>query len=441
MKRSTKKVVAVSLTSAMILSMTSCAFLDKSKDEVLEAADTYAKNMAACSVDKLAKLTVSDFEDDQEEWAGKLDFSEGEIYTADAAEAVSAIADTISYEIDEESAEASKKSGEGSVDVTFTIADYESLLEDDSLASVDDFVAAVGDADTVEISVTLEFEKDDEDWLCSNYGKAFDALYAFTGESYVFTLPVTECLDATNLEWWFTDNGDDTAPVYTNATQISAELPIDESLNYDASLPGVRAELTVNGAVIFTSENSSDLWAHTTDVDAAYLDESGEYFAAGTYTITYYLDDEVILSGSATVNVEATATPTAAPAATGGMADDVGYNAYYTDSSDPFYNGSSVPVWFNSDNGVYASGVAQIEYTIERLDDTLGDVTYEYYYSADGSYDTAELVYTNTVSCNTSYSDGEYYECTYDNPADGYYCIIVYHGGVQQGAGVCSVGM
>ena len=439
MKRSTKKVVAASVASAMILSMTSCAFLDKSKDEVLEAAESYAKEMASCNVDKLAKLTVSDFEDDQEEWAGKLDFSEGEIYTADAAEAVSAIADTISYEIDEESAEASKKSGEGSVDVTFTIADYESLLEDDSLASVDDFVAAVGDADTVEISVTLEFEKDDEDWLCSNYSKAFGSLYAFTEGDYEFTLPVSECLDSTTLEWWFTDNGDNAAPVYTNATQISAELPLDESLNYDHDLPGVRAELTVNGNVIFTTENSYDLWAHTYDVDAAYLDESGEYFAAGTYTVTYYLDDEVILSGSATVSVEAPATTTTTTSGAE-MEADVGYNHYYTDSSDDFYNYTGVPVWFNSDNGVYASGTTQIEYTIERLDETLGDVTYEYYYSAEGSYDTATLVYTNTVSA-ASYSDGDFYECTYnENVADGYYVIIVYYGGVQEDAGVCRVG-
>ena len=114
MKSSMKKAVSVAVASAMVLSMASCSFLDKSKDEVLDAADEYAKNLASCSVAKLAKLSGSDFEDIQEEWETKLTFSEGDLYTADTAKALGAIADTISYEVDEESAEASKKSGEGS---------------------------------------------------------------------------------------------------------------------------------------------------------------------------------------------------------------------------------------------------------------------------------------------------------------------------------------
>jgi Na+-translocating ferredoxin:NAD+ oxidoreductase RnfG subunit len=45
------------------------------------------------------------------------------------ADMCSAIAGTISYEIDEESVQSSKKNAEGSVDVTWTLVDYEAVFE------------------------------------------------------------------------------------------------------------------------------------------------------------------------------------------------------------------------------------------------------------------------------------------------------------------------
>ena len=162
MNKHLKKTVSLAVASAILFSMTGCSFLDKSKDEVLEAADAYAKELAACNIGKLAKLSDEDFEKVQEEWEGKLTFSEGDLYTADTATVLNAIADTISYEIDEESVEATKKSGEGSIDVTFTIADYADLVDDDSITDADAFAGAVADAETTEISVTLEFERTDD---------------------------------------------------------------------------------------------------------------------------------------------------------------------------------------------------------------------------------------------------------------------------------------
>ena len=56
-----KKTVSVAVASAIVFSMTGCSFLDKSKDEVLDAADSYAKELAACNIGKLAKLSDEDF--------------------------------------------------------------------------------------------------------------------------------------------------------------------------------------------------------------------------------------------------------------------------------------------------------------------------------------------------------------------------------------------
>ena len=435
MKSSMKKAVSVAVASAMVLSMASCSFLDKSKDEVLDAADEYAKNLASCSVAKLAKLSGSDFEDIQEEWETKLTFSEGDLYTADTAKALGAIADTISYEVDEESAEASKKSGEGSVDVTFTIADYESVAGDDSITDADAFADAIADADTKEISVTLEFESDDDSWLCSNAEDVFGDLYAFTDEEFSFVPPLQDLLTSENLEWWFTSNGDDAAPVYTNATSIDAELPLESTIDVD--LTGVTCELTYGGAVIYSAQDTYDCYAHATDVDAAYLDPTGAYFAAGQYTITFYAPDgSELISGTCTVELEAEATPT--PAASG-SASGVNQVDYITTEGD-FFDYTSAPVWYNSDNGVYASGTTTLELTIARYDESLGEVSYEYFYSVDGS--DGSYTSLGTYTCSTAaYSDGDFYECQYTGTiADGYYGIIVSYDGTEQLASVCRVG-
>ena len=131
MRKATKTAVSALLTASFVMSICSCDLIkDKAPDEVLDAAETYAKNVAACDLGKLKKLSDDDFDKKTEDWEALLDFREGDIYNDNAAAFASAVADTITYEIDEESVEASTKKGSGSVDVIFTMADYEDLLED-----------------------------------------------------------------------------------------------------------------------------------------------------------------------------------------------------------------------------------------------------------------------------------------------------------------------
>lgn len=436
MKSTMKKTISVAVASAMVLSMASCSFLDKSKDEVLEAADEYAKNLASCSISKLAKLSNSDFEDIQEEWEAKLAFSEGDLYSADTAAALDAIADTISYEVDEESAEATKKSGEGSVDVTFTIADYESVISDDSITDADAFADAIGDADTKEISVTLEFEADDDAWLCSNAEDVFGDLYAFTDEEFSFVPPIQALLTADVLNWWWDDNGDDTNPVYTNTDEIDAELPIEGIVDPT----GLSCEITCNGQVVYSDSDTTDCWAIAGDsaVNAQFVDPDTGYFIAGQYTVTFYdAEGSEIMSGTCNVILEAVATTTTTTTTTS-SADPLVGTEYLTSSGD-FYDETSAAVWFGADdNSIYASGTTVLELTIMRYDESLGEVSYEYFYSADGT----DFTSLGSYSCSAvSYSDGDFYECQYTGSiVDGYYGIIVTYDGVDQVSSVCRVG-
>ena len=296
MRQGFRKAVSLTITSALVFSMAGCSLGDKSKEEVLEVAEDYAKNLAACKISKLAKATVEDFDDDKDEWEERLTFSSGDFYDDDTAEAVSAIADTISYEIDEESVEASKKSGEGSVTVVFTIADYEPLVGDEDLVRIDDFLDALDDADTTEIEISIEFEKEDEEWLCSNYEEVFEELYAFTDADYDFTIPLTDYIRG--VEWY----GGDGDGNYVNTNYIDCYLNID----YEAPVEYTDIYFRVehNGQELFSDLCYGEAYLTVWDIDG-YTDPSGSFFEAGTYTITFYLDDGTdLLTCEANVTVE-----------------------------------------------------------------------------------------------------------------------------------------
>ena len=296
MRQGFRKAVSLTITSALVFSMAGCSLGDKSKEEVLEVAEDYAKNLAACKISKLAKATVEDFDDDKDEWEERLTFSSGDFYDDDTAEAVSAIADTISYEIDEESVEASKKSGEGSVTVVFSIADYEPLVGDEDLVRIDDFLDALDDADTTEIEISIEFEKEDEEWLCSNYEEVFEELYAFTDADYDFTIPLTDYIRG--VEWY----GGDGDGNYVNTNYIDCYLNMD----YDAPIDYSDIYYTVeyNGQNIFTENCYGEAYLSVWDLDD-YTDPSGMFLAEGVYTITFHTGDGTeIFTCQANVTVE-----------------------------------------------------------------------------------------------------------------------------------------
>ena len=182
MKIPIKKTTCAALTGALLLSMTGCSELPfakgNSEEEIVDAAQAFVEAAADCDFDEMGKISVEDFEEDSEDWEAALDFEEGDIYDADAAKFAEAVADTIEYEIDEDSAEVKDK--KASVDVVFTLADYEAVLNSGEYTDIDEMIDALEDADIEEIEVTVEFEKEDDEWLVSNYDEIMEDLYEFT---------------------------------------------------------------------------------------------------------------------------------------------------------------------------------------------------------------------------------------------------------------------
>jgi len=182
-----KKVASATIASAMLLSCASCGLLGANKKEIIEAADTFADALVKQDAGKIVKLTNEKKDSDT---AAELELLfDKSMYSDDQADFIDAVSDTITYEVDEGSVEADKE--EASVDVVFTMVDYEKALDDD-FEDIDGVLDALKDCDdTKEVTVTFEFEKDGDDWLISNLkDKAYGKLFDF----YTYELDITPAL-------------------------------------------------------------------------------------------------------------------------------------------------------------------------------------------------------------------------------------------------------
>ncbi|HAW15945.1 MAG TPA: hypothetical protein DCW41_04490 [Clostridiales bacterium] len=172
--KSFKKVTSLFICASMIASVTACSsILDKSKDQIIDKAEEVANAVCDLNAEDIADLAGLKKADKEELVAA---------FGEELDEIDEAIADTMSFEIDEDSAEGSTKDEEGSVDVIFTMVDYEAVAEDEENTSdLDTFTAALADSEEVqEIKVTMEFSLEDDEWVLSNYdSKDFDKLFAF----------------------------------------------------------------------------------------------------------------------------------------------------------------------------------------------------------------------------------------------------------------------
>ena len=404
MKFDSKKIAASAMAATMIMSMTGCSLLGggKAKQEVLDAADSFASNLCALKTSKVTGA-MADLDDDQIE---EIEFG-FEAISSD--EILSAIASTLAYEIDEDSVEADAKKGEASVDVVFTYVDadavYEDVIDDDG--DEDDFIDALGDSDdVVEVEVTIEFTLDDDEWLVDDAKlKIFEKVFAFCEADYTFTPVVSAALVSDSSRWYYTDSDN----YYSATSSIEYDIiPVDEAQDIEWNF---YYEIYYNGGLVYTSDDCVDqgYWIEAyfgTTYNGA-TEEDG-YLAPGDYRcVMYTLDGDVLADATCEV-----AAATVSGGSTGTISDiayawENGINAYwYTYAT----GGDSMA------EGIYDVSETTIEYTCQVIDEnTFADfpMYYEVYYSATGSTDDAEFIYSNTIY-PTSYSNGYFYEFQYN---------------------------
>ena len=182
---SKKRLFSFVLASAMLLSSTSCSFFKKADpQEIIDAAEIFAKNVSALDSKKILKSVETIDYDDADDFKDKLSLND---ISSEERDLKQAIADTIEFKVDEDSVEFKKD--KAYCDVKFSIVNYEDATRDLTGKS-DEFIAAIKSCEeTSEYTLSLKFVKYDDAWLvtadCLDY---LDDLYSFIDYEFVFGL-------------------------------------------------------------------------------------------------------------------------------------------------------------------------------------------------------------------------------------------------------------
>ncbi|SMC52630.1 hypothetical protein SAMN06296952_1562 [Oscillospiraceae bacterium] len=298
-----KKDISLLLIASIMLTTCSCAF-GNIEEDVLDMADDLGKNIVDRNYKKITKIAGE--EDDKLEAVLSLSTDDSVSYN----EAREIIASTLSYEVDEDSYEGDRK--EGSVDIVFTYVDYEKVVDDNPVfADLGAFEEAVEDCDdTIEVTITFEFEKDKDGIYCTNIGDIED-IFPYSKEEFNFALDLYEYVDGIT----FIDCGP--GFVYTDVDYISCTLGVTgdgQLLTWDYYYVVERDGVQIYQSSIITAECPTQL-------EAEYSATGSDILEDGTYDFIFYTaDNEMLYSAFADVThteVTPSPTPTPVPSASG----------------------------------------------------------------------------------------------------------------------------
>lgn len=276
-------------------------------DVVVNFADRFAIAVWTCDTDEFERICDSDYSDIRAEMEDKLDFYRVNPGEDETAKVYQAIIDNLKYEIDEDSVFTDEDDGTASVDISFTLPDYEALYDDPYIRNSDDFVQEASVTFGDPFVMTIEMELVRGYWKITDYKEVFDRVYAFIGEEFDIEQPVLETdqngvpeieLSSDHLEWWNDYGADPSNPVFVNEERIAAELPLVED---GADVTGIYATFSSGGTVLATDPDTAfitfDVWDVPEDYRILDTGSYDYYLAPGEYNITFYnVDGTVIFS-------------------------------------------------------------------------------------------------------------------------------------------------
>lgn len=388
-----RKTASVLLAGVMALSCASCAFLGSGtkNKEIIEAADTFAGALLKQDADKILKLVDSQTRKKTDAAFVLTVLFDEDSYTEDQNKFNEAVSDTIKYEIDEDSVKVKKD--EASVDVTFTMVDYEEALKDEELTDIDDVLDAIEDCDEVkEVEITFEFELEDDDWVITNFE---DDSYADLYEFFEYELDLKPDLESL-IDYTDISSGSYYVVLCIYFTEDITDY--GEDVTYDAYRDG---ELIASDMPVYYYE---DFISCDYAIDASYsLD-------AGDYTIEVKYEGEVFTVAEITVEEQVIETGFAA------SSDGVDYN-YEVDAVGELGDYVVAVDWWGDDGEYCYSNAPQgVEYDVYFSSDITADQIAGITYSCYGP-DYDPIVVDQPIEYNrTNIDDG------YPN-VDGYYFI------------------
>lgn len=380
-----RRLVAAALAGAMAVSCASCMLIGgPNKKEIVEAADTFASALLKQDAGKVVKLTNEKKDSDAAEALDVL--WDESMYSDEQNEFNKAVADTITYEVDEESVEVDKE--EASVDVVFTLVDYEKALKDD-YSDIDEVLDLIGDCDdTKEVTITFEFEKDDDEWLLTNLkDKGFGKLFDYC--SYELDI-MGELFD-----------------MFSYSDTVAGDWYVDSWFYFDGDISAyeglVYFDVYYNGSVILSAQTADvyDTFFYCTYEDPDYND-----LPAGDYYFSVYCNDTYATSD--TVTIEESTVPTS----TGSGSSGIDYN-YDVDALGELADYVVAVDWWGDDGNYAYENTPAIEYDVYFTSDITYDqimgITFNVYDEDGNLLVEGESIASNRTNIDDSVSEDGYY--------------------------------
>jgi hypothetical protein len=202
-RKGLRRLVAGVLAAVTALSFASCALFGTSK-EIVDAADNFAATVIKGNTKEIIKLTTEKKSSNAAAELGALLNKNN--YSSNQKEFIDAVADTMTYEVKSDTVKSDTE--RGSVDVVFTMVDYEKAIKDGDCEDIDDVIDALKDCeDTMDITVGLEFKNKGDKWLVDNIDdKDFEDLFEF----YTYDIGAEIISDSVDVYGYEYDDIDDT---------------------------------------------------------------------------------------------------------------------------------------------------------------------------------------------------------------------------------------
>ena len=161
-----KKLIASVLAASVLLSMSGCSLFDSDNKAVLAVVDEYCQAILEADVDDIVDVML-DGDDYEYQMTSYLSRFTNNKKMADVYEAIE---DSMTYKINKSSVHSSKKDKKASVDVIYTMVDYEEIYDivSDDDGDLDDFIDALEDdkgAHTIEVKQTIKLSMKRDNWL------------------------------------------------------------------------------------------------------------------------------------------------------------------------------------------------------------------------------------------------------------------------------------
>lgn len=376
-KNSIKKVLSIILITAMCLSMAACSKTKDLSADVIDAADKVSS--AIKNGDEEAFTALCADPDSQDSMFFDYNSDDNDLENAPIMQA---IADTVSYTVNEDSCEIDEDTA--SIDVDFSVVDFEAVWDiEENRADMDTYIAALEACDeTVDTTVTLEFSLEDEEWLLVNDNDVLNEVVTYTDivATFEFDLALCDCIEDCSVVG--AENG-----CLLNAESVEIDITPTEE--------GLEADWTYYYTISCTNNDSSpdiEFESYCSDVITDYstacieIEIPSEFlilyngYIVGDYQVYVYDSEDNMIA-----TVSFSATYSEGPTFIEENFEDGAFVTYVDDSYADHFSAS-----WSDDNGTSDSFTLSADATVISCDVSVTDLavdgyTYNYFFVSDGS--------------------------------------------------------